>query len=729
MIFLKKTVNRFKTFLYKYMGFTEDEPGVCDKINDQFIDVVFHNNIHNIIAGSVAICLFYVVLLCFNFDWRLHVWGIVNIFFYFVRYAILRIYVSGSFLCITRKNARLSDVEIMFTGVFLGASFAYLGYLVSTSPYEITAQYGVFFGYLLFFTGSLMLNSNVPIWTIPLTVCSIIPLTLILILNGGVFIVAGIVLFYYSIFVFIVSMRTYRQNYNACLLSLQNARYLVDVRDSKARLESSVNDLQKNNAKLIAEVRLRKEAEKKLQKLASIDVLTGVTNRSALDEKIKRAIRNAKRTQTLVGVFFIDLDRFKFINDTFGHAIGDELLKSVANRLTECLRSTDEISRIGGDEFVLLFTNVYGFEDFLNIAQNILILLEQPYHIQEKLIMSHVSMGISVFPQNGDSSEGLLRDADTAMYRAKEMGGNSFLFYSEDMNHIMMRRLKIEGLIQYCLDKKGFKFLFQSIICIETGKIVSAEVLIRFNDSIVDEFGYIGPDEFIPIAEDVGLITKIGVWGIIEVCHVLSKWQQLGYESIKIALNISVKHLVDPHFLKNLAASVTSSGIDPSLLILEITESQAIENREFVENILEKVVALGISLSIDDFGTGHSNFCYLRELPVSKIKIDRSFFMGWDTNKNAKALVEAIISVSKALSLEVVAEGVETLEQLKFLKSKKCNFAQGYYFSRPVSEEVFLQLVEQGSFYGEGRKHHPLILERMEAIGDVGKGETLNLPQ
>lgn len=719
MGFLEKKINQFKLYIYNYMDLAEDAPGVRDKINGDFIDKIFHENMHNIVAGSGAVVLFYTMLLFFNHDWKLHLWGVVNLIFYFMRYSLFRIYKTGSFLGFKRKEVRLSDIEIMFTGAFLGLSFAYLGYLVSNPPYEINAQYGMFFGYSLFFTGCLIINSNAPIWTIPLTVCSIVPLSLILILKGGVFIAAGVVLSYYSIFVFIVSMRSYGNSYNNYFLNTQNMRYLEDMGDSKIKLEALVNDLERKNAQLIVEVSLRKETENKLQKLASMDVLTGVTNRVSLDEKIKRAIQNAKRTETLVGIFFIDLDRFKFINDTFGHAIGDELLKAVAKRLEQSLRSSDEISRIGGDEFVLVFTNVFNLEGFLNIAQNLLILLEKPYQINKKLITSYVSMGISVFPQNGDNSEGLLRDADTAMYRAKEIGGNSFLFYSEDMNHAMMRRLKIEGLIQYALANDGFNFFIQPIFCLKTGKIVSAEALIRFKDSISDEFGYIGPDEFIPVAEDAGLITKIGVWGIIEACRIISKWQLLGVKPIHITLNISVKHLVDPHFLEDLTTSLTSSGVDPCLLCLEITETQAIQNREFVQDVLEKIVALGISLSIDDFGTGHSNFCYLRELPVSKIKIDRSFLMGWEVNKNSKALVKAIISVSKALSLEVVAEGVETFEQLEFLKKNKCDFAQGYYFSRPVSEEVFFQLVEKRCF-GEDYSQ-AVLLEKIEtSVSSVG---------
>lgn len=714
---MKNIIKKFQDYLYAHLGLSGGKPKVREQINNEFVDYVFHTNSKNIILGSSCMTLVYVTLLIGESTISLHIWLISTYIYYSARYVHLQCYNKGQFLGIKWKTKRLSDLYVALNGSILGLLSAVLYYIVSSPPYSSLSELIVILAILIFTTAALSLNSNLPLWCFAYIFSLILPMDIIMISKGGIYIMGGLIIGYYGFFIYKINLKYYLLYYSSSLYKYENKKYLEELHASQAQLKQLVEDLKKNNKELTSEVHLRKKVEKKIRRLASTDILTGVTNRISLEEEMLKAIQNARRTNTIVGVLFIDLDRFKYINDTFGHGVGDELLKAVATRLTNSIRSTDQISRIGGDEFVLLLTNIHTPEALLATAQNILMTLDKPYQIEEKSIISNISMGISFYPQNGDDPENLIRDADVAMYSAKEIGGNSLSFFTQEMNEFMDRRLKVERMLQKAIEINGFQFLFQPIVCLKTGIIISAEVLIRFQDFITKDTGYIGPSEFIPIAEDTRMISKIGVWGIEEVCRILKRWDQLGYNNLKIALNISVKHVIEPNFISQLTSIVISSGINPSLLILEITETQDIENREFVKTILEKVTEMGIKLSVDDFGTGHSNFCYLRELPISKIKIDRSFMKEWNLNKNAKPLIDAIISVSKALSLEAVAEGVETLEQLEFLKKKNCGYAQGYYFSKPLSEEDFLTQVERGSYFSkrqDGQSPMPEYLELIE---------------
>ncbi len=695
MYFMQKKINQFKDYLCDYLKLDGDIPAVRDKINNRFVELVFHDNARGIFAGILAIGIIYIPLLFFNYDYKLHVWLFFCFCIYLLRYFVYRVYKRGAFLGFTRTSPRLSDIEVIVIGILIGLSCCSLVFITATNAYSPYSQYISICGVILFYSASLTLNSNVPIWYTPFALSSMTPIIMFLFLKGGYFIFASVILFYYSVFIYFMTLRTYRLNYESYFLRYQNTQYLEELEGAKSELEKSVQNLQKNNKKLSLEVSRRKQAEKNIRKLASIDVLTGVTNRVSLEEKMKRAIQNAQRTKKMVGVFFVDLDRFKFINDTFGHETGDELLKEVANRLSQCLRTTDDILRIGGDEFILLVTNVSTLEDLFIVAQNILIAMEKPYLLRGKMIVSEVSIGISSYQQNAQTPEDLIRDADVAMYRAKEINGSSFIFFTNEMNDVMVRRIKIEKWLQNALDEDGFQFFYQPIVCLKSGKVVSAELLLRFDNSSHEDLGFVGPAEFIPIAEKMGLMYKIGTWGIEEACRILKRWQNSGRPEFPVALNVSTKHLVDPNFLSHLKDAIKDSQINPALLELEITETQAIENQEFVENILKVVVGMGLRLSIDDFGTGHSNFCYLRELPVTKIKIDQSFLAGWDNDQNTQSLVQAIISISKALNLEVIAEGVETIEQLEFLKANGCDLAQGYYFCKPIPEADFLAWMDQ----------------------------------
>lgn len=689
---------QFNTILDQ-LNLAKDNHSMRKTVNDIFVDMVFHANPYGVMAGYFGTILIYSILLFFEHDWKIHTWFVLTSIMYGARYVGYRLHKYGCFLFIKKSEFRFSNFLITFIGGYVGLSCSALLLIVFTDQYLIISRYIVIFGLMLFFSGSIMLNANVIMWSLAFAAFSILPMTILFIQEGGIFVLMGIIFVYYSLFMLFMGIKTYCLNFESYVLRYQNSRYLQELHTSKLRLEDAIDDLKLNNENLNKEIHLRKQAEAQLRKMASTDVLTGVTNRVALEVEMQNAIYSAQRTQSMMGVLFIDLDRFKFINDTFGHDVGDELLKGVANRLSDCIRSTDAISRIGGDEFVIFMTNVLKMESFLTMAQNILSAFSAPFHIKGKEIVSNVSIGISIYPQNGTLPNDLIKNADTAMYQAKKVSGNSFFFFTPEMNDFMERRYLVENMLTEGIQMNGFKFVIQPVISVKTGEIVSGEFLIRMSDELKEKWGNIGPDEFIPIAEDCGLINKIGLIGLKEVCKTLKNWEKKGLGHLYAAFNVSIKHLVDPGFIDELHQEFSKVGANPGRLILEVTETQAIENKSFVKSILESIADMGIIISIDDFGIGHSNFCYLRELPVKKIKIDRSFLSDWQDNNDSRVLVEAMISVSKALHLEIVAEGVEFYDQLIMLQNHKCDYAQGFLFSKAVPENEFIKLVKRGSFY------------------------------
>lgn len=438
----------------------------------------------------------------------------------------------------------------------------------------------------------------------------------------------------------------------------------------------------------------RKNAERQIYHLAYYDVLTGLPNRANLYTLLRQALLEAQRNKTHGAVLFIDLDRFKQVNDSFGHAHGDLLLKEVSDRLTLCLRSEDIVARIGGDEFVVALVDITHREHASIVAQKIIDSLSRPVIIEGHELQIGASIGISVYPDDGDDAETLIENADVAMYRVKQGElHDTHLFFSPDMNKRALERLKLENNLRRALERNELLLHYQPQLNLETGKVIGAEVLLRWNHPGT---GMISPATFIPLAEETGLIVPIGQWILETVCARNKEWQLAGMPIVKLAVNISAKQFRPtlPHLVKEILAR---HDLDARFLELEITESMIMQNVEGVIAMLSDFQQLGVGLSLDDFGTGYSSLSYLKRFPIDKLKIDQSFVRGVTQDADDASITCAIISLSKALGLRVIAEGVETEQQLAFLRSSGCEEIQGYYFSRPLPEADFVQFMQRAN--------------------------------
>ena len=438
----------------------------------------------------------------------------------------------------------------------------------------------------------------------------------------------------------------------------------------------------------------RKNAEQQIYRLAYHDVLTGLPNRSRLHTLLRQALLEAQRHKTHGAILFIDLNRFKQINDSLGHAHGDILLKEVAKRLTASLRSADIISRIGGDEFVAALVNITKHEDAAIVAQKILDNLSLPVMVEGHELQISASIGISVYPDDGDDAETLIKNADIAMYRAKQgEAHDGYLFFSPDMNQRALERLKLENNLRRALERDELVLHYQPQQSLQSGRIVGAEVLLRWNRPGT---GMVSPGEFIPLAEETGLIIPIGQWILETVCARNKEWQRAGLPIVKLAVNISAKQF-RPTLPRLVAEILARHELDARFLELEITESMIMQNVEGVIAMMDDFQQLGTSLSLDDFGTGYSSLSYLKRFPIDKLKIDQSFVRGVTKDADDEAITKAIISLSRNLGLRVIAEGGETEEQLAFLRSSGCEEIQGYYYSRPLPEEDFVKFLRNAN--------------------------------
>ncbi len=435
----------------------------------------------------------------------------------------------------------------------------------------------------------------------------------------------------------------------------------------------------------------RKDAERQIYRLAYHDALTGLPNRARLYTLLRQALLEAQRNRTHGAILFIDLDRFKQINDSLGHAYGDILLKEVAGRLAASLRSEDIVARIGGDEFVVALVDIAKHEDASVVAQKILANLVPPIMADGHELQASASIGISIYPDDGDDAETLIKNADIAMYRAKQGETHEgYMFFSPDMNRRALERLKLENNLRRALERDELVLHYQPQLNLQNGKIVGAEVLLRWNHS---GHGMIPPATFIPLAEETGLIVPIGEWILETVCARNKEWQNAGLPIVKLAVNISAKQF-RPALPRMVAEILARHGLDARFLELEITESMIMQNVEGVIAMMDNFQLLGISLSLDDFGTGYSSLNYLKRFPIDKLKIDQSFVRGVTKDADDEAITKAIINLSRNLGLRVIAEGVETEEQLAFLKSFGCEEIQGYYYSRPLPEDDFVKFMQ-----------------------------------
>jgi diguanylate cyclase (GGDEF)-like protein/PAS domain S-box-containing protein len=429
----------------------------------------------------------------------------------------------------------------------------------------------------------------------------------------------------------------------------------------------------------------------KMAHLAQHDFLTDLPNRMLFSDRVANAIALARRHGKRRAVLFLDLDRFKHINDSLGHATGDKLLQSVAQRLVACVRGSDTVSRQGGDEFVVLLSEIERAEDAALSAEKMLLALAAPHSIAEKELHITASIGISIYPDDGQDAETLIKCADSAMYHAKDKGRNNYQFFTEDMNVRALERHFLEGSLRRALKRREFVLHYQPKVNLETGEIVGVEALIRWRHP---ERGLIPPAMFVPIAEDCGLIVPIGRWVLHEACRQVQTWIDAGLPAMPVAVNISAVEFQSEGFLEGVRAILRETRLNPRYLELELTESVLMQNADATAPALIALKALGVRLAIDDFGTGYSSLSYLRQFPIDTLKIDQSFVREITAGSRDDTIVSAVISMGKTLNQRIVAEGIETEEQLAFLQHQHCGEGQGYHFSRPVSAEEFVTLLK-----------------------------------
>lgn len=452
------------------------------------------------------------------------------------------------------------------------------------------------------------------------------------------------------------------------------------------------NGLKIGAVETLQDITEQKKQEERILHQAHFDSLTNLPNRFLSLDRLNLLIEEAKRTGNKVAVLFIDLDDFKKVNDTLGHAIGDELLIHSAKRLRSAIRTSDTIGRLGGDEFIVLINNLTDVKDVQPIAENLLERFRDVFRVDNRDLLLTASVGISVYPNDGNTPEKLLRNADSAMYFSKNQGRNIYHFFSDEMNKGVSRRLQIEEQMHGALGRSEFELHYQPVVNVETGRVEGAEALLRWNNP---ELGSVSPVEFIPIAEQTGLIIPIGKFVLNEALRTLKNWNDKFKQTFGMAINLSPVQFRDPKLLQRIRDGLDKNQLQGSCLNLEITEGVLLGNHQHVKQSFDALIEMGIKISMDDFGTGYSSLNYLREYQFDTLKIDRGFLQDFEQDDTAAALIDATIAMAHALNVEVIAEGVETKEQHDYLILRQCNYAQGYLFSRPVPAEEFVALLEQ----------------------------------
>lgn len=476
-----------------------------------------------------------------------------------------------------------------------------------------------------------------------------------------------------------------------------NATREYEIRNTLTRQSTAADQmshLQQANANLVvATMEARKLAEEvqtvkvKLDHLAHHDVLTGLPNRALMNDRLAQAISLAQRSGKQLAVLFMDVDRFKYINDSLGHTVGDQLLQSVSQRLLGCVRQSDTISRQGGDEFVALLTDIDHPEDAALAAQKMNAAIALPHHLGQYDLHIGLSIGISIYPDDGMDEETLIKYADTAMYHAKAKGRNTYAFFEPEMTVRAIARQSIEASLRLALERQEFVLHYQPIINLVSGMIVGAEALVRWQHP---QRGLLEPAQFVPIAEDSGLILPLGRWVLREACRQARAWQDTGLPSICVTVNTSALEFRAVDFLEYLRATLEESRLEPRYLELELTESILMRDAASADSVLHALAELGVKLAIDDFGTGYSSLSYLRQFPINTLKIDKSFVNQITSNPDDAAIVSAVISMGKNLKRRVVAEGVESPEQAAFLLAQHCDEGQGYFFGQPMEAEALV---------------------------------------
>jgi diguanylate cyclase (GGDEF)-like protein/PAS domain S-box-containing protein len=437
----------------------------------------------------------------------------------------------------------------------------------------------------------------------------------------------------------------------------------------------------------------RKNAEKQLNYLANHDTLTGLPNRLLTEDRLRQAIAQAHRNGYLTALILIDLDQFKMVNESFGHHAGDALLMEIARRLKQCTREGDTIARLGGDEFAVILHNAGTVENVSSIAQTILDEFSRSLTINRQELFTSASIGISLYPADGMEPDDLIKHADTAMYSAKKLGRSNYRFFTDDLNTKVRERILLENGLRTAIQRKELRLYYQPKVSIASGRITGVEALLRWQHP---QLGLVSPDIFIPIAEETGLIVSIGEWVMRTACEQVCNWQRAGH-ALHVAVNLSPYQFREKDFCLRLAAIIEQAGVPPGCLQVEITESLLMENTERAIAALHSLKSRGITIAIDDFGTGYSCLSYLGRFPLDMLKIDQTFVRNITTDEGNTTVVRAIMALSNSLGMKVVAEGVESVSQLDFLKAHGCDFAQGYLFSPPVEADALIHLLQSGT--------------------------------
>ncbi len=429
-------------------------------------------------------------------------------------------------------------------------------------------------------------------------------------------------------------------------------------------------------------------AERKVQLLAYRDTLTNLPNRLLFADRLEQSVIRAERSRSAMALMLVDIDDFKLVNDSFGHEAGDKLIKAVGQLISRSLRRADTIARLGGDEFAVIIEGIESPEDAISIADNLTTILEHNVRLDDQETYTSASIGIAVYPEDGKDARTLLKNADTAMFRAKENGRHCFQFYKPEMSVSAMERLELENNLKSAFENDEFQIHYQPVIDIHKNEIVSVEALLRWQHP---EKGMIHPSDFISIVEESSLIVALGEWLIVSVCKQLRAWQDSGLKDQKVSINLAPRQFKEQDLVALFTQAIAESGIDGSVISVEITERTLIDNIGEVESTLKKLRTMGIQVMLDDFGTGYASLAYLKEFPVDTVKIDRAFIAGIPDSQEDSAIVDAIAGLTRGLKLGLLAEGVENDRQLNVLKSIGCQYAQGYYWSKPLPADEYEQ--------------------------------------
>lgn len=444
-------------------------------------------------------------------------------------------------------------------------------------------------------------------------------------------------------------------------------------------------------AGIFSDITERKKNEERIKNLAFFDMLTGIPNRRLFNDRLSIAIANAHRHDHKLGLLFLDLDMFKRINDSLGHTAGDEILKEMASRLKSCLREGDTLSRLGGDEFMILQAEIEEAEDSIKLARRINEKVSEPFHVDGNELQITTSIGISIYPFDGETNDQLIKNADTAMYRAKDLGRNSYQMYTAAMNAEALEKLALETSLNRAIQNDELFLNYQVKVDLDSGLMSGIEALVRWNHP---DLGLIAPSDFIPVAEETGRIKEIGYWVLKKACQQNKDWLDRGLKTARMAVNVAAKQFTQPDFVEQVIGILDETGLEPSMLELELTESTLMERVDEVIAMLARLREIGVKVSIDDFGTGYSSFGYLKHIPVDTLKIDASFIRDMSHEDDAE-IVSAIIAMAHKLKLRVVAEGVELESQMEFLRIQNCDEIQGFLISRPLSADNMESLFNQ----------------------------------